>query len=103
MFNHARGRGLGPKSLKTELTSSVSGMLCEIVVQHNGGRCWGAGKIVVVVVGVHVWAHSRGRGLGQEKTKNLQPKPPWLSFGKHLGCRKWRGVLWCCRSPTMVV
>ena len=40
-----------------------------MMVQGDGGRCWGAGEMIVIVVEVHVQVHTRARGWGLKLQK----------------------------------
>jgi hypothetical protein len=73
-----RGRGLGPTIPNTECAGLVSGVPRQTKVQGGRRRCLGAGKMIVVGVGVCIRARTMGR---RPKTPKIETETLWLSFG----------------------
>jgi hypothetical protein len=67
--NTRQERGLRAKTHKTERDGSVLGVLCETVVEDNGGRRWDEVDEVVVVVGLCVCKREAGEGIGAKTDK----------------------------------
>jgi hypothetical protein len=82
-----RREGLRAKSHETERDGSVSGALCKMAVEGNGGRWWDEVDKVMVVVGLCIHKHEAGEGAGGPKPM----KPSVMArFWVHHVKRRWR-------------